>query len=825
MLTLVSPNLPTVTTEPQYGGVVGSLPTADVGAIATIYDRRENSPLEQSAVLEIPSYADGEIFITAPTGVGAVLSVRLDGLLYSPADKLPRKPGTYTFNPETLELAIALLPGQSPTVGTSIQYRYKLARHSGLTALSNALNEQQPDLFRNWNVSGTVSVSRSLEGQPSGSLEFYIQSGYEASVRSTFTPGEKFIFHGFGYSVNSLKIERLRNGLIKASISLGGYWENELDEPVALNDAAPVTGDDAADGATKGSEKADNCNRGVVGLGNFARRVGVPLRGVNVSRTVPADTPADATTTLGQEVQSRALGAGAVVRYSDPNAVVIERWAATKHHILSAADIVSESISINLQGDGATDNSSTDGTASKLAQEFKNTRLDLDQGDGASADDSQGDVKQVFYSGDRSYFLSVQVDSFRDTGHAFDNGGPTKTLKKVVKLNGQTLTENEQVWGYCYAATDVYTLISAAGGSQTRYGWRYSGPFVNGQAFWRKVSDVSTEYIYGEYGYLVGVKTTGYKLARFNSDRDQKSLEIKLAMVTGVAANSDPGAITVGIESLVKQLALRTDFQKLAVNDTTTYNLAPFRGLYPDIEKGQSEDWVEPLYAERMQRIDRTEAITPDPESTNEKPKPDLVVGKNYREEKSVEIVYPTATIPKKNYQQNKDFYRAVSLTQNAEGPGLKDGLTTEQFDDNSGRPSVQTRLTKTGDRCRPIALNAAKTGMKYLLKTAGVNTTSDKVEDGSVNYPGATTPEEGLKAAETQASIDNTTTVETWELTVLPTRRYTEGDRVTVLGVTFIVLSVTEARKIQGNLVTSDGWQLTLGKYLAPRIELREVG
>lgn len=836
MLTFSSPtgDLPTTASFTTVGAPLFDVPATGTGAL--LFRVQRNGVLDTNTTGQIPSYTGDTVTINVGT-IGSPETITIDGEIYvlSPSETLAE--GTFTYDPDTGIITVRLRDGRSPQIGTSYRLTYKAPRYPSGTIRDLTLNEDLPQIFKDWNVHGVISIQRQFENWPSGNFTFITEQANEASVRENLKGGTRLDLFGIGFAIASRpQIKRMKRSeypgrWIQVSVSLQGKYQRWAGDAVFLRRSL----------LSSGSETS--CDLGRTTVSALAGRAGIPYFGLDPWIYYPADTPDDATT-LDSEMRSRARSRLGYTFWSSPDGVGIKPWSDTATGAaLSTADITSE-IDITCNGDGAI----VDGV--QLAKEYRNTRLTIEEFN--SDDNGDENLLQTFIEGDEladiapdlEPGLAIGADNqvFRTASNCFDSGGVTKVFKAVQRLNGTPLIERETKHGFMYTSLDTYEIYqkNPGSGDAPQFGTIYRGLNLI-QPKWQVVSEAQTTYFYDQSeGYLLGVQRTGYQLVRAKQESDQLealALEIQIRTkdieIQDAQTAEESRQLNAERANLIAQRDMYTNFQKAAIADATIYELEALTGYYPDIKPPQnSTEWVVPRFAKRTLREDRSTTLTDDPESTEEQPKPPILAGKDFRESKLIQITYPPRGANEDTYNSAKDRYVERTATNNKEGSQLKNTLAIAYFTENSGRPPIQTRLeTRKLDTCRTFARDAQESnGWKYLLNTpdSGTSLTADP-EEGSVSFPGILTYKSARICAQCAIAIDNTTSAERWTLTVAPYQRFVEGDRVSVEGIIFVVLGVTEERTIQGisngkPIITTEGWKLELGRFVNPYVDMGRV-
>ncbi|MEL6224719.1 MAG: hypothetical protein AAFR31_18970, partial [Cyanobacteria bacterium J06627_8] len=428
MLTLSSPDLPaTATVNPSAGAAIAHIAddSEATGLLASI-TFSSGLEIETTEVVTLPAASNGEMAIAIPSTTKNVASIVIDGTTYKPTADEDGTPaaGEFYFDPDT-NTATVNLGDATPTTGTSAQLQSLGTEYTGET---DRWTGNIPSFLREWNISGDISLSRTFEGSPSGSLEFTTASSNARSVRTTLRNGTKVVLFGRGYAVSDIQLSDQGQGFIDVSVGLQGAHDIGLDTNVLLRtDTSTAT----------------------VSLSTLAERAGLDYRGPDIQVPIDREASLKATTTLGQEL-ARARASRGFPFFSNPNSVRIKRWGQTKLHVISDADVMSGAESPLQTAYGGQGNV---WKSFQLSDEYLNRELLLDVVD--TVDDAEGNgrkntVRTVVSGENLITSASLQLDLREPTG-SFDLGGPT--IKRTVTQYRNELETwvEEDEFGYAYA--------------------------------------------------------------------------------------------------------------------------------------------------------------------------------------------------------------------------------------------------------------------------------------------------------------------------------------------------------------------------------------
>lgn len=829
MFVLNSPNLPAIAGPSNNGVLLGTYSVSSAEATGANFGTVElaiSSPLAVEGAIAIPS-TEASFAVVLPAGVELVTSAIVGSRSYS-LSKTPSAPqaGEFTFNPRTGELRV-----------------YPVGAVSGLlsyTGLSSEVESEgvpttdiaspYPGFFAEWNIEGSISISRSFRGHPSASLRFTAQAAYESTVRAALKNGNSVQMYGVGYLVQSLRIVELSprkypQRLIFVEVNLQGRW-----------DSRGNTARSPLDKALKLKKLSSN---GKTSVSRLFGASGVGYAGPAIDIKVPNDTPSEAAVTARSELESRAIVALGFPYYSNPGAVEVRRWGGTPVHFLSDADILSGELIFDLPGHAAV----FEGV--QLTDEYNNVELTLDS---EALGDTGQDELLTLYEGDPfpeipPRYADVEPGqprvkiTLRDPSMAYP-GGKTKTQKKVTYLNGSVLEEEEEVYGFLFSSVDVYNVFLVTDGVAARYATANDLFFIYDQ-YWEKVRQVRTTYHYNaETRYLERIERRGWEKARFKQEgASLEAVEFKKqyvqALADGDLATADElEDIIMMFQYPGKAAAYDQGFPNpadsqravfLPVEDTTEYALVPFSAHYEDAKKDDSEDEdvePEPMFCKLETRSDNSYMLVSDPESTPEDERPPLSTGKKFQDVRSIEIVYPQP-----GGKQSPEIYREIQATSNAQGAALRNVLNTSYYREMKGRPGVHTQLEKYQKDSNTPAPAEDYSKYKFLLNSYGAESDAD---GSSISFPGVADPETGRRVAECALSILNSEKAESISLQVRHNFNYSEGDLIAWRGYFWVIFSIQDNQKIQRQngqpKIQSESFELKLGRLFKPPVTMRKV-
>lgn len=800
-----------------------------------------DSPLEQVGTVTVEREnvkEDGSVAIALPPALNTATLLAYNQTVFSlsptpttpqPGEYVLAGDGTATLYPPE---GVAIAPGSSVSyIGLAANYQAS-RRPRANPIIPGAF------FYTQWNLSGSISLSRSLKGHPSANATFWSFKGFRASIEQGLAKGKTVYLYGVGYFVDSLRITEYSSnshprGEIQIQVGLKGIHDKRgntlrspLDKPINIQ---PLAG-----------------GRDKITLNQLAGAARTGYIGANID----IKTSNTRTTTLRSEVEQRAIAVLGFPYYSNPGAVEIRTWGQTTVHFLSDADVISESIEFDLPGHCAF----FEGV--QLTDEYDNVVLTLDE---EGAEEQEGGLV-ILHEGDPNpeeppthiapkdntatggigsllNWDDPSAVNLRDPSIAFESG-PTKEWREICYWNDTVLWEKYRKWGFIFVALDVYTV--AYDGDKTVA--TYNKPF-NLRTYWFLVEESYKTYEYDatDYNYLKRIVTKGEKKARFKQEGQalesvalrRQLMEESLKGVTPekearlnkmITLYQYPGELIKEVTGFVNMGSLADKRAiSLPVTDTTEHVLAKLRDYYDDIRKPEASetDWVEPKFAQRTIRSSSNYAIVPDPSSTEEEEKPPLTTGQDFLETSEIQIVYP-----QKDGRKTPEIYRENELTANAEGPGKQRVLRIGRFREMKGRPGTHARLDRSNKR--PIPKPADDPNKyKYVLTSYGSTSTPNSPETGSVSYPGVKDPEKGRRCAECELSFKNAQS-ETCTIQVRYKANYCEGDLLSWRGKLWVIFGIDQTHDIQRrkgvSQVVCSSFTLKLGRYLRSPVQMRRV-
>lgn len=210
----------------------------------------------------------------------------------------------------------------------------------------------------------------------------------------------------------------------------------------------------------------------------------------------------------------------------------------------------------------------------------------------------EGDVNPTVKPADVTRITSLDMN--------FDSSGPRKTLKRTTTLNGQPFEEEIFIYGFAYTAQQIRNYNAETASASVD-----DPPLLSTlpQSWWTQIEYQKTTYIYEEANvsirlrvkdektkqllpvtylssggtrnnfeskYLTTIKTTGWKLGRFqqesaNSDTDSRIIYDTL---------EDDSSLTASEVTYFREQERSITFRRIPFSSTTQYKLAPKDDYY-----------------------------------------------------------------------------------------------------------------------------------------------------------------------------------------------------------------------------------------------------
>gem|GEM_PF-5953314 len=734
-----------------------------------------------------------------------------DGTSYSLAlDSANPQTTEYTYNPATGTLNV--FPPTSSTItyqGIAATAQAQAKRYFEIPIDANSI-------VARWNLSGAFKIERSFEDHPRVTgLKATVAESEEVALKQEICNGNVVEFLGDRWRVSGVQTQRIPQS-----------------NPRAVRIEFELTGIHApyGDPAQHPLDEEQQIKK----LAGNARSIPLsrlhPYSGPSIKIPVPKGTSNDTTLTARQQIEERALSQKCFVYYS--GAIPAMRpWGQTTLHYLSDRDFLSAGVETT-PGFGPRVN------GVKLAKEYDNVAVSLEE----DPDESErleeetyclrsGDDRPKRPPSEHPYAYYITKESIRSPSACFDAGGTTKEDVKTFYQAGKKVRQEKKIYGWRFTSLDTHVATSSTqstgpGTTETVLEVKFKGDVgtLGGiTQYWGQVAlEVETFNYRDEDGYLDPISKSGWRYTRHLSetskleavlaDNDINAIAAELA--GGVSAD-EAAQLEARQEALEKKKLLYSAWHKLPINDETTHILTPLANFYSDAV--ESEDEVVPMFASRVERVDRSQLLAEDPESTTESPRPPLIAGKNFREVSQVNIVSPR--LPKQPAKIEK--YTVQKLTQNQEGAGLDNSLKIGITEEFKGRPSVHERLERNNRSDTRSPRKPETPNYEYRLVSTGHTPDFTKPPRSTVSYVGVSDAEKAKQVAEVALSFANSRSARSFNLSVYPNRSYQEGDRLIWNSIQYDIFGISESGRIYPGRVLMEATELELGQHLSPAVTL----
>ncbi|KYC42059.1 hypothetical protein WA1_18835 [Scytonema hofmannii PCC 7110] len=805
-----------------------------------------------------------------------LVSVIANGQTLTPTVAKTLKYGEYQYDPYTKTVRV-FVPGVRSLVllGKKEQIKYAPPMLPG----------PYPWLFTRLPLEGNIQIDRDFEQHPR--VSFQLESTLSKSqLQQIFTPGTELEIYGLPLRINSIRIVELPRSIYpdsrcKISVSLGGKWENRIEDPVFLRrdggnstpNNEPFQDPECSTGVLNSTTDPNNS----VSIQELLSRAGIPYSGPTL-KPVPIErgTPRDAVVSPSQLLEERLRVANSFVRWSTTSAVEVIPINSTKAWFYQEPDILGEvetsydaiarpskraAIVPNINPiapdfvyfPSAIQKAPIPTIKSEiptaLAFEYPNVELtgEFSNPKDDTREKTQGQsqpryvrkppTRDTRIDGDlNAHNPPDGVSVIRVMSLCFDLGGSTKTRSYVNQEDGTEVSKVDEIWGFAYTALQIYD-----DGSDELKG--------NALQYWKCIKRTRTDYIYDEgTGYLLYIFESGYNTVRWRQE-------------------STDSPETLEIEETDEEQELY-EFFRIPVTSRSSYRLKLMpeyssEGLFETYKvcnrDGTSSlralinpDYAPPYYVEWERTESFAFASRPNPDNEGVEPDsetklaPDLIVGEESMFEARVEVipaVYEEKLVGFDNkipiYEQGVQLYPQKWIKYikkfKAEGQQIAQALAETSIEQGTGDLPVHQRRVALYAKEEP-SQNNSKTESdreqqyKYLIRTPGY--TSEDPVNGSEDFPLAKTLEEALTAARCKLAIENWRQGLTETLDIGGNLNIKEGDRFNyylngeyrqrvVLGAstTLNILGAID-RKPRLTAVT----RLTLGRWMLPQLEYFKI-
>ena len=688
-----------------------------------------------------------------------------------------------------------------------------------------------PQILKDYNAYGTVTINRSFEGHPTASFQFTTTRDKEIEITSALKSAEVVLW-GKKFFVSNIQITRNSivskpGNLIDVTVSLAGIHARRSNPSRSPMDT-PIKLGDLGDPATEAS------------ISVLGDRSNVDYRGIDIKVDIPKETSTGEIVEFRQELESRVYIYGHFVYYSEPDFVTTRPFTQTQIHTLADAEIVSEKYSFSIPGQGTP----TDDNSTCLVEEYRNTVFNLDRSnidkyqnssssaeldeiqreefENVTSEDSLQDVQTPPTDQD---FAATEA-TLRDPSSTFDNGGFVKKYRLITERNGIETERIEEIYGWVFTTKETYEPIIE---DNAVIGSRFKDSAVSSAlGFWQLIERTTTTHIFDADGYLVRTLRTGTRKGRVRQESNSLEvieLEKQIRSIqddpSATPDPNDPDIAAVFAEQTLYDFSL--DFP---INDDTNYTLTNFREFYRDtrIPDVGETGFVEPKFVSDIRRTNISNISKPDPSSSDGDRRPNVTTKESLVSNTKTIVIAPS---PGNRQLTKPERYKTIEYSQSSSGERGKYTAVNGKSTTRKGRPPIHTRLkyppgisviSITSDLTPPDDLDESG-DIKYYLSTPSaafpattsaanpgtvidnslsnfsqLNTLSNlPVEQNSVSFPNVDSVETARVAAQTKISIQNSKSAQVLELSILRRPELDEGDLINWDGKVWLLLEISE--------------------------------
>jgi len=679
-----------------------------------------------------------------------------------------------------------------------------------------------PLIYSQYVIDGAVTYNRTWKGHPSTEFTFTTFDYLKDTVLEAFRIGKNFTITNINYQVTGFSLSELNErkypqNLITVSVSFSGKWDsvgdkNILDRPISLKniyDEYPLD------------------NNGNHNLSQLANCLGINIYGDIPIIKIPSDVDSKSTTTLRQELESRAITTLSYPYYSNDN-IELRRWKQYGGKFIADRDIINEdAIEIEYSGN------SYPYQGIQLVKELWNAKVELAQ----ENDEEIGEEDYILWETQNALsvydvehpvktrnnilegLIYLDKDILRMPNANFDNGGLTKTLRKRTFRNGTETTTEEWIWGFNFTSSQVYDIdIKTIAPNVFEYSFDYNIEFANSvymDQYWQNISYKKTSKGYdateNEYGvkeyYLTLETTEGWTYLRLA--QESEALETAQAKL-------DYESEKITLSEYNKVLEKYTA-QKYTLNSPiVTYELEPLANYYTDIPAKTPDDdkYVIPKFVKSKKTEENVLEVKPDPTATTDNPKPDLVIRNSFTHIEKTLIVTPRN---KEAKRRTPEIYQVTNYILSNSNSGDRNEFTVTQ---NAGRPPIQERLDLS---IKPFSEKPDPTNKdtNFVLNTPNSNKdvygntlrTCGEIEGETLSYPDIFDVDKIIEIAEVDLAMQNIDAI-TVKLTLGRKYDLEEGNVVLWRNKYWLVKDITESHEIEKGRVRLADYSITLGCY-----------
>ena len=804
---------PTNNRPPIFSAPTNGLTTSPRFTNEMLAPRTRSLVPPDQGTITIPPYTGDTVVIDFPSQPNGFLEIIIGGKVYRKSNVNPPPPGFYFWDYVNAQLIITPLFDIN---GLSLLFRINSqARELISTEITN-----YPEWFNNF-VIQSFSYETPIQAHPSGTLT--IIEGYESreAIESFFgivnglSTAKPFVIAGVGFRVAGCSFEEVTNIItnqereaiaalpveqraakrkeiqgrsrVQYTINFQGYWEafgqspdSPLDQPVSLRSLINSNGSNETLGGTRIAN--DPNQEYFYTVGQLAATVGVLFSGT--SRKIKVATPlsnGDSVTLRSVLTDDRFYPDGKIINWANPARIELLEWDTLPTYVLE--DRLAKVV----------------GSCGVFPVKLSNAVLTLDP---ELTKDNQGDVWSELETGRTDYqspptqlssgwsYEAFNYEQLKSPNWCFDNTSEKTIYKRTLLLNGEDIFVTEEEWGFVYTSLDTYGFSIENG--EARIFFDLSKAITDAE--WRMVRRTEQLFIHdtARGNYLLFVRGGTQRLTRVTQESEQEAINL----AADIALSTDQDEIA----ELQRQLAGFTNFFMVTEPFFRDDKLENLEGEYPDLKKADEDGdtYIPPLYAIESRRESGATFSVSNPNSTDDEPLPDLIIGTKEREKIQT---FVTSTDPEK--------FKVLTEVFSQEGEDLINSNSSTNQVEQNGRPPLARRVQYFGKILKKTKNAEDELPFKYLISTDEVP--PNNLENGSLSFPDIINITQALKGVDTQFSVENTKLqnlgVDLRFLTTL-----IPGQKIEEKGVDYRFLGKSESWKIGRNVLLENS-SLQLGK------------
>lgn len=606
-----------------------------------------------------------------------------------------------------------------------------------------------PALFSQFNIYGSISISRRFGDHPSASLNIYADDSSFKAVEDYFVNSRKITFYGIAFRAANIskKIRKLPARQVYEydySIQLEGFWKQVSEDDVKLNPANnPTNGEDEDEAFSsdrcKISIAADNENPATpqavgftapsspldqdkvrIYLSEIAKRSNLVYTGPSIFRDIPKDTSNEESTTFATLINDRANWFGVFPFWSDANSVVGKSWTnPDAGPTFGDAQIIGDSptgpveVTIN-QVLEEVDLQPVEVTwGYDEADDTDDLEEESDESQRPQFDYEPPDEYQIVDPPDGSARVPpVSITALKTVSLNYDLSGPFEIETTTDFIGENKIREVVDIYGFAYNAIDIINNGELNG---------------DPKLFWQIVDSRTIDYLYDRFtGYLTGTNINGYQVRRYQTENDQDLQTIEL----DVAANADPPDETALNELNTYRFTQSplTGFNRKLLAQTRDYfgasngKRAKAKDKYLFYEECGTDgrlrlrnipnpNYVEPFfeavnvdYLYNLSTVQNPNDTTIQDRNGNEITRPPLTTGEERFNRSEIKVVETLNTpnnppskrmLPNSRSEVSKDFYLQRNLSYTARDPAFRNYKADSNSELIEGTPSEAARIPR----------------------------------------------------------------------------------------------------------------------------------